>query len=256
MFLDSVLSLASFLVPGLGQVIRGRPLRAFFIALLASLWGWLCLQTIGFSSTAHSWLMLVTGAELGFRAVVALDAGRLPATESSLKSRWLMGLLLLAFYPVAVSAVNAGLLSNVTLGQTFYIPSESMLPTLEVGDYIAVDTHRRLPQRGDIVVFRPPSEGDALIKRVVALSGDRVEVRDGRLWINGIGLNEPYVKAPIEGDFSLHVVAPNCFFAMGDNRNNSKDSRYIGDIPLNSYIGKARWIFWSPDSARIATGLR
>ena len=133
-----------------------------------------------------------------------------------------------------------------------------MRPTLLENDYILVNeleyTFSR-PMRGDIAVFRPPDryEGDKpdLIKRVVGIEGDVLEVKDGRLWRNGIELDEPWVKEPIDGRWppegeKPHVVAQGCCFMMGDNRNNSSDSRVFGDVPLKNYVGRAVVIFFPP----------
>lgn len=159
------------------------------------------------------------------------------------------------------SIVYAGVAALVLIHfvvRSFYIPSGSMIPTLLVNDYILVNeleyTFSR-PMRGDIAVFRPPDsyEGDKpdLIKRVIGIEGDVIEVKEGKLWRNGVQIDEPWVKEPIDGQWPLpgepkHVVKPGCCFMMGDNRNNSSDSRVFGDVPLQNYVGRAVVIFWPP----------
>jgi len=135
----------------------------------------------------------------------------------------------------------------------FYIPSESMVPTLEKGDRVLVnklsyklhDVHR-----GDVVVFeRPPNEPDNgikdLIKRVVALPGETVEVRDCKVLINGNALEEPYVKQWTRTcTFAPKTIGDNEVFVMGDNRDDSQDSRFFGPISQDLIVGRAFVIVW------------
>ena len=136
--------------------------------------------------------------------------------------------------------------------RSFYIPSESMTKTLLINDYILVNRVQYFfakPTRGEIAVFHPPAAsytGDKtdLIKRVVGIEGDVLEVKGGFLWRNGQKIEEPWVGESIDGDFGPHTVAKGCCFMMGDNRNNSADSRVFKDVPLENYVGRAEVIFW------------
>ena len=135
--------------------------------------------------------------------------------------------------------------------KSFWIPSESMVPTLEVGDRLFVNRfiyRFTEPHRGDIVVFDSPESDDELIKRVVAVPGDRVRVANGVLKLNGEVQEEPYVK-PQFPDGSVYGptrVPEGEVFVMGDNRGNSRDSRFIGPIPIDSIQGEAFFRFWPP----------
>jgi signal peptidase I len=135
--------------------------------------------------------------------------------------------------------------------KSFWIPSESMVPTLEVGDRLFVNrfVYRfNEPARGDIVVFDSPESEDELIKRVVAVPGDRVRVANGVLKLNGEFQEEPYVR-PQFPDGSVYgptKVPEGEVFVMGDNRGNSRDSRFIGTIPIESIQGEAFFRFWPP----------
>ncbi|MFM7062269.1 MAG: signal peptidase I [Actinomycetes bacterium] len=153
---------------------------------------------------------------------------------------------------VVVGAVLAALLVKTFLFQAFRIPSESMVPTLQVGDRVLVNKlSYRLHdvRRGDVVVFSRPDqledptgvEPEDLIKRVVAVGGDTVVARDGVLYVNNQPLTEPYV-AQGAGTFRLDepvTVPDGKVFVMGDNRENSQDSRYFGPIPTDSIVGRA-----------------
>jgi signal peptidase I len=135
----------------------------------------------------------------------------------------------------------------------FYIPSESMSPTLEKGDRVLVNKlsyKLHDVNRGDIVVFgRPPNEPDNgiqdLIKRVIALPGETIEVRDCKVLINGQALVEPYVKEWSRTCTSPPVtVGQNQVFVMGDNRDDSQDSRFFGPISQHLIVGRAFVIVW------------
>lgn len=160
--------------------------------------------------------------------------------------------------------------------QPFYIPTESMLPTIEVNDRVMVSKlNYRFgePQRGDIVVFLSPLNGednadfpervvrvvleavgirtasaDDLIKRVVGIAGDKVEVDDGFLLINDVAVDEPYLaEQGTMPDFGPIVVPAESVFVMGDNRNVSYDSRRFGPISLDKVVGEAVIRIWPLD---------
>ena len=114
--------------------------------------------------------------------------------------------------------------------------------------------------RGEVLVFHPPADSYTgnktdLVKRVVAMGGDRVQIRDGALYLNGKAQQEPYIKEPMQGEFPEHTVAEGCFYTLGDNRNNSHDSRYFGDVPNENRVASVRWIFWSQAWNRIGTAV-
>ena len=139
---------------------------------------------------------------------------------------------------VAAAVISCGV--NLLLIVNAIIPSSSMEPTIMVGDRIfgnRLAYIKEEPARGDIVIFEfPDNEKELFIKRVIGLPGDTVEVIDGKVYINGSNepLVEPYLKETPLGDFGPYEVPEGCFFMMGDNRNNSADSRYW----VNTYVTK------------------
>jgi signal peptidase I len=145
--------------------------------------------------------------------------------------------------------------------EAFWIPSKSMVPTLEVGDRVFVNKfiyHFHPPERHDIIVFRSAegsTEGgqEDLIKRVVGLPGDEISVQDGTLFVNGERQEEPYVneQSPDTSSFGPMVVPEGKVFVMGDNRADSLDSRFIGPVPLENVVGEAFMIFWPPGRIRL-----
>jgi len=138
-----------------------------------------------------------------------------------------------------------------------YIPSDSMLPTLETGDRLVIEkiSYRfTSPKFGDIVVFQPPpelqrrgySQDQAFIKRIIGTPGDTLKIDNGKVYLNGNILQENYIKEPPLQAFQLVRVPQNQYFMMGDNRNDSNDSRYWGFLPKKNMIGKAIFRFWPP----------
>lgn len=142
--------------------------------------------------------------------------------------------------------------------RSFYIPSGSMLPTLQINDFILVNEmiyEVSDPMRGDIVVFHPPAapraesseeERTDLIKRVVGLPYDKIEVRQGVLYLNDRAQKESFTREPMFKDYPPTVVREGHIFVMGDNRNDSRDSRYLppGQIPYENLVGRAEVIFF------------
>lgn len=136
-----------------------------------------------------------------------------------------------------------------------YIPSSSMEPTLQINDRLIVEkiTYRfQNPERGDVIVFNATEElrrqnfKDAFIKRIIGLPGDTVMVRNGKVMVNGNVLNELYIKEEPQYDYGPVTVPENEYLVLGDNRNNSYDSRYWGFVPREKIIGRAFVRFWPP----------
>jgi signal peptidase I len=134
--------------------------------------------------------------------------------------------------------------------EAFRIPSESMVPTLEVGDRVFVNKfiyRFAEPERGDVVVFESVNGGEEdLIKRIVAVAGDEIEVRNGTLLVNGEEQEEPYLteNPPFTGSYEPTEVPEEHVFVMGDNRGNSADSRVFGPLPVENIEGEAFMRFW------------
>ncbi|HEY8425515.1 MAG TPA: signal peptidase I [Limnochordales bacterium] len=150
---------------------------------------------------------------------------------------------------VAGAAVLAMVIMTF-VARAFTVEGNSMLPTLHDGERLMVDklTYRfSEPQRGDIVVFRYPLDPrEHYIKRIVGVPGDEVAVRNGRVFVNGTPLEESYLSSPTLGRFGPVRVPEGHYFVLGDNRNNSEDSRdpRLGFIPRELIEGRAIWRYW------------
>ncbi|MGO9872590.1 MAG: signal peptidase I [Acidimicrobiia bacterium] len=153
---------------------------------------------------------------------------------------------------LVVLALIIALLIKTFLFQAFYIPSESMVPTLKVHDRVLVnklsyklhDVHR-----GDIIVFKAPPGSDPgiddLVKRVVGLPGETVSGHGGHVYINNKELPEPYLpQGMYTSDFAPVKIPPNSYWVMGDNRINSKDSRVFGTITKSKIVGRVFVRIW------------
>ncbi len=146
-----------------------------------------------------------------------------------------------------VLAVIIFLVINTLTGR-YEVQSISMEPTLHEGQYLIVSKAAywfHAPERGDIVVLDPPNNQSSIpyIKRIIGLPGERVEIRDGRVWINGVALNEPYISGPPSYTES-QVLGEDEYLVLGDNRNNSSDSHIWGVLPRENIIGKTIFRYW------------
>lgn len=138
------------------------------------------------------------------------------------------------------------------LFENYRVVGRSMEPTLQNDQFLVVSKlayRLHAPQRGDIIVFRDPrAEDRKLIKRIIGLPGDVVDIENGTVSINGHPLDEPYIESPGRYTESPLTVPEGQFFVLGDNRNNSSDSHAWGTLPVNLIVGKAWLSYWPPSS--------
>ncbi len=168
--------------------------------------------------------------------------------------RWGSGRRILAASSAAAAlAAVLTLLGQLYVFQVFPVASRSMAPMLLPEDFVLVNRlvyDIRSPRRGDLIVFRYPQAGEQIfLKRIIAVSGDTVEERNGQLWVNGSPLGDPGTQSPSEtvaASGSLPRRLPlGEFFVLGDNPGTSLDSRFWGTVKLHDVIGKALLICWS-----------
>lgn len=147
-----------------------------------------------------------------------------------------------------VSAIIIAIVINKTLFFMALVPSSSMYPTLEIGDRILVTKvyNTGTLKRGEVVLFNSKELNSVLVKRLIGLPGDTVEVKeDGSVYVNGVKNNQAYVKNP-GGKYGTYKVPQGSFFFLGDNRTDSYDSRYWAQpyIPSSAILGKAQFILY------------
>jgi signal peptidase I len=222
------------------------------------------------------------------------DFGKIPPIGTSTRVPSKVWDEVFSFAKTVVTLVILAAMLNGTVIQAFKIPSESMKPTLLIGDHLLASKLSygirlpflsesiypfAIPHRGDVIIFTrvddPSTSEDEssinLIKRVIGLPGDRIELRGTKMYINNELLDEPYAKyiegGIREGNFGPETVPENHVFVMGDNRDHSKDSRfwnpshssdpYINYVDVKRIKGRALFIYWSWDTpARIGTIIR
>ncbi len=155
-----------------------------------------------------------------------------------------------------VPAVLIALLINLFMAQATRVHGQSMEPNLHTDQRLVVEKlsyNRYLrqyfgfsgPNRGDVVVIRLPIQSnELLIKRVIGLPGDLVEIHDGQVFVNGEALGEPYLADRTAGSYGPTTVPPLNIFVLGDNRNFSNDSRSFGTVPLKNVVGRAWFSYW------------
>lgn len=159
---------------------------------------------------------------------------------------------------VAIAIVIA-VVVRLFIAEPRFIPSNSMDPTLHIGDRLLIEklSYRfHPPHHGDIVVFEPPQQLQAIgyrreqafIKRVIGLPGDSLAVHQGQVYRNDQPLNETYILAAPAYEMSPVIVPDNALFVMGDNRNDSNDSHIWGFLPIKNVIGHTILRFWPPTS--------
>ena len=179
-----------------------------------------------------------------------------PTTPTS-RGRAGLGCLLELVETLALTLVIFFVVQNF-VAQPFQVKGDSMEHSFEPDDYVLVDKlspHWDPYSRGDVVVLQPPAEWAAektpFIKRVIGVGGDTIEVKDGKVYVNGTALDEPYLFADADGtrqatmsDEPQWVVPANDIFVMGDHRQQSADSRLFGPIPVASVLGRAVIRYW------------
>lgn len=163
-----------------------------------------------------------------------------------------------------LAAVVAALALRAFVVEPFCVPTGSMLNTIQLDETIVVEKVSYLlhgPQQGDVATFVNPADAsETLVKRVIATEGQTVDLVDGRVLVDGVALDEPYTEGrpsypldtqlPSVGPISYPYEVPEGHvWMMGDNRTNSRDSRYFGAVPVNSISGHAMFVIWPMSDA-------
>ncbi|MGB3491432.1 MAG: signal peptidase I [Elainellaceae cyanobacterium] len=162
-------------------------------------------------------------------------------------------------------ALLLAIVIRIFIAEPRYIPSDSMVPTLAVGDRLVIEKispHYRPPHMGEIVIFTPPDAlqaigydaGDVLIKRVIGTPGHQIEIRDGQVYRDQEKVQEPYIAAPPNYNLRPVTVPEDTYLMLGDNRNNSNDSHIWGFLPSDRVRGRAIFRFWPPQRIGMLTG--
>jgi signal peptidase I len=261
-----VAGLLTLLTTGLGHVYAGRPRRGLFFWCLSWVLGFglvlgfaLKIANPPLTLASAAWVLILCGALfVAYILCVVVDAARTARAATDFQPQWFN-----RWYIYAGIVLLGGSIGNLgsalvkrNVVQAFWFPSGSMQPTLLPGDHFFVDKRAyekdELPARGDVSVFASPVDGQLLVKRVVAVGGDKVEIRRKKLYVNDVPVDEPYAQfidpnrfiSPRD-EFGPEVVPRDHFFVLGDNRDRSYDSRYFGTVEVEDLLGRTSVIYWS-----------
>lgn len=259
--------LLSLIEPGLGQIYNGQARKGILFILAQLLLIPLLMLSLnsGYVLMYLSIMMILTVA---YYVVVVGDAirhAKIQASDYQLK-KYNKTIIYLGVIIVLMGfGTSARLFIKNHYVEAFKIPAGSMEPTILIGDHILVDrqSSARSPQRGDLVIFEYPKDPSKdFIKRVVAVGGDTVAIRDKQLYVNNKPVKEAYIvhneleTIPADlnprDNFGPLTVPADSYFMMGDNRDRSYDSRFWGCVEKSRIKGTVRNIYWSWDRNRNA----
>lgn len=260
----------SLFAPGFGYLYVLRPVRAAlfvgaFFALTASFFTGIAGRT--FASLCG--LLAIAIPLVIFSVIDAVMIADRPHLRNRWYGRWYVVLALVVAYQLTALP----LLQSVQVLKSFRIPTASMEPTIRVGERIVASMQRdpRRPfRRNDLIIISPPDAlATVMIKRIVALPGDTIAIHDKVVLLNGQRSREPWAihTDPTLGDersdallrardqLAPFVVPSGSLFVMGDNRDRSNDSRFVGPVPVSFVRGTPLYVYWSPDRSRIGRRL-
>ena len=253
--------LLSFLVPGLGQLYTtsvGKAAAAFVLSF-APAFAFFFLPSLALDYGVTGLLGLVA-ASWSLHFLIALEAFFAAKKEQSLVKpaydHWWVYLGLILFFQFGLpqifpksTLISALSKANGLRARTYYLPSGSMMPTLQPGDMVMADQRPRDDwRREDIVVFRESEDRPPIVKRIVGEPGDNIEIREGTLYLNGEAFKPSYWQEEFYDDFPVTEVPEGHFFTIGDNVNNSRDSRFIGPVAKESFLALVVYRIWGKET--------
>ena len=154
---------------------------------------------------------------------------------------------------MVAAAFGLAMLIQAFVAKPYVVPTGSMIPTIQLNDRVLCDRitfHFREPRVGDVAVFENPmSGGIPLVKRVLAVGGQMLEIKQGYVYLDGVMLEEPYIVPERRGTYTSEEpirIPEDELWMMGDNRIESGDSRYFGSIPVETVLGRAFFTYWPP----------
>jgi signal peptidase I len=253
-----VAGLLSLLLMGLGQMYNGQARKGVWLYLSFRI---IFIAAALAMSFVHSRLLFFVVAFVGisFYLSVVIEAAmtarrlgshyRLKSYNNGYAYIFLLLFVSLALLPAISFVVKTYLV------EAFRIPAGSMMPALQIGDHFLVEkisAEVADPRRGDIVVLViPQGEGQRFVKRVIGLPGDVIELNGKKLIVNEKEISEPYAQYVLKDrrnvGYGPVTVPKNAFYVLGDNRDNSMDSRVFGVVERGSIVGRAKVIYWSWD---------
>lgn len=264
--------LLALVFPGLGQMYSGRTKRGLVLMGIYSGIGVLVLSIIFYAIKPQTHLTMtlvilfatlaISGFAFGiflimdaYRCAKAFNQNKNLERKITFGKRTvlILGIVIVLFVPSFDTFIKAYIKKNIV--QTYRLPSGSMSPTLQSGDRVLADKaiyRGSKPQRGDLVVFRYPLEPDRdFVMRLIALGGERIEIKEGNVYVDGQFVTDSKIKNRFyynRGDYGQSgnpvKVPEGHYFVLGDNSASSHDSRFWGFVPQENIIGKVYKIYW------------
>lgn len=260
--------LLSLVTPGLGQIYNGQ-FKKGDSYLVGFLLAYIIFSFLLFKFYGMIFYLITM---IGFFLFILLDAllGAIKLKEIALKSynKWYIYLIIFLLSSVALRPLLSWTIKN-NIARAYKIPSSAMEPTLLVGDYLMADMKiykSEKPKRGDIIIFEFPKDPSKdFIKRVIGLEEEKVEIINNKIYTNDKLLDDPWGYFEESGwlkhfpgleNFGPVVIPKNSLFVLGDNRNNSQDSRFWGFLNIEKVKGKALYLYWAKNKSRIGMELK
>jgi len=254
----------SLLLPGLGHLSCGKVRKALLVYVISQVT--IIATFFVFIRTELPYNLIISITIFVSVYLYAIIDSILLAknTENTLKLKPILGYSLLVAAIIFHSTIIKPLLGNLikhNFMQAFKIPSDTMLPTLLVGDMLLVDKHayhNNHPKRNDIIVFQSPEDSSkTLIRRIIGIGGEIIEIRNAKVYINGSLYAEPYevntdktFQSNQRNTLRQFAIPENSYFVIGDNRDMKHDNRFWGIVDRKDVNGKAVKFYWSWDKDR------
>lgn len=257
--------LLSFITPGLGQIYNGRFKRGIFLYLIELL----IVVVLIFSGFFLKFygaivsLVIILGFTIFIWLNALFDAIKLKEVPLRPYNKWYIYLVIILINCFVIQPVISSAIKRNRV-KAYKIPASSMEPTLLVGDYLIVDRgcyKSQKPKRGDVIAFEFPKDpSKEFIKRVIATEGEKVEIIRNKIYINDQLMDDPWgrftmPRSSIE-NYGPVKVPQDSLFVMGDNRDNSQDSRFWGFVNIKKVKGKALYLYWANNKARIGMEIK
>ena len=255
--------LLSLVTPGLGQIYNGQ-FKKGIIYLIGFLLAYILFSFLLFKFYGMIFYLIIM---LGFFVFILIDAlrgaNKLKAIQLKPFNKWYVYLIIFLLSSVVIRPL-LGLTIKSNIARAYKIPSSGMDPTILVGDHLIADMKiykSEKPKRGDIIIFKFPKDPSKdFIKRVIGTEGEKVTIIHNKIYINEKLIDDPWghftiPRSSIE-DYGPVKVPEGSFFVMGDNRDNSQDSRFWGFVDIKKVKGKALYLYWAKNKSRIGMELK
>ena len=255
--------LLTLLTPGLGQIYNGQ-FKKGIIYLITFLLAYIIFSFLLFKFYGMIFYLIIM---LGFYVFILKDAlrgaSKLKAIALKPYNKWYIYLILFVLSSVVIRPLLGWTIRN-NIAKAYKIPSSAMEPAVLVGDYLITDMKiykSEKPMRGDIIIFEfPLDRSKDFIKRVIATEGEKVEIIQNKIYINDKLIDDPWghfsmPRSSIE-NYGPVMVPEGSLFVMGDNRDNSQDSRFWGFVNIEKVKGKPLYLYWAKNKSRIGMQLK